>query len=162
MLVSSQGTSRVMPSVQPQICFPARSQLLEKIRSFCQENLRGHITDKGLHRKLVLAIDEAVANVIEHGFKRRNDGEETTIELSLSVKPDRVRVRIRDTGLPFDPRKRMEAGDADLNARHDSIPDRSHRGYGLQLIRLIMDEIDYERTPKGENILQLTKHLKRD
>ncbi len=150
-----------MEAVQPQICFPARSQFLEKIRSFCQEALRPHVADKGLHRKLILAIDEAVANVIEHGFACRGDGEDTTIELSISLEPDRIGVRIRDCGRPFDPRAKLDAVQEDPGASGGSGPYFFHRGYGLQLIRLIMDEIDYERTPNGENILHLTKHLKK-
>jgi len=35
------------------------------------------------------------------------------------------------------------------------------RGFGLHLIRLVIDKIDYERTPEGENVLVLTKHLRK-
>lgn len=167
-----------MEAVAPRISFPAKSQCLESIRAFCREILESHTRDQQLHRKLVLAIDEAVANVIEHAYSRTDGDVVSTIELSIEVHQDRIVVRILDRGIPFDPRAvstnperpaKAPASPADLppaevmispSARR-SISSFHRRGFGLQLIRLIMDEIDYQRTPHGENLLILTKRLRK-
>jgi anti-sigma regulatory factor (Ser/Thr protein kinase) len=169
-----------MEAVAPRISFPAKSTCLESIRAFCREILESHTRDQQLHRKLVLAIDEAVANVIEHAYSRSDGEVVSTIELSIEVHQDRIVVRILDRGVPFDPRtaeakaerqgKAAPSGDTALmppaevlvtpSARR-TISSFHRRGFGLQLIRLIMDEIDYQRTPHGENLLILTKRLRK-
>lgn len=169
-----------MEATSPRICFPARSQCLERIRNFCREILQVHTPDQGLHRKLVLAIDEAVANVIEHAYSATNGEGVSTIELSIEVRPEKIIIRILDHGIPFDP----SAGEGDGKQTFEgngesgtvlpgttevevspsarrSLSNFHRRGFGLQLIRLIMDEIDYKRTPQGENLLVLTKRLKK-
>jgi anti-sigma regulatory factor (Ser/Thr protein kinase) len=170
-----------MEAVAPRISFPAKSQCLESIRAFCREILESHTHDQQLHRKLVLAIDEAVANVIEHAYSRTDGDVVSTIELSIEVHKDRIVVRILDRGIPFDPRAgstkserpakapASPAETAHLPPDEDmvtpsarrSISSFHRRGFGLQLIRLIMDEIDYQRTPHGENLLILTKRLRK-
>ncbi len=167
-----------MEAVAPRISFPAKSQCLETIRAFCREILESHSQDQHLHRKLVLAIDEAVANVIEHAYSRSDGDVVSTIELSIEVRQDRIVIRILDRGVPFDPRaaessREKPAGDAAPEAEavpaevtitpaaRRTISTFHRRGFGLQLIRLIMDEIDYQRTPHGENLLILTKRLRK-
>jgi anti-sigma regulatory factor (Ser/Thr protein kinase) len=168
-----------METIAPRICFPARTQCLELIRSFCREILEGHACEPQVYRKLILAIDEAVANVIEHAYASDGVAAISTIELSIDVQPDRVVARILDRGRPFDPRgvdvysKAKELAEAHASrsreraspAEADSVKRPSARlatrGFGLHLIRLIIDEIDYQRTPDGENVLILTKHLRK-
>ena len=168
-----------METIAPRICFPARTQCLELIRSFCREILEGHACEPQVYRKLILAIDEAVANVIEHAYAPDGDPAISTIELSIDVQPDRVVARILDRGRPFDPRtveactKTKELAEAHANRCRERAnqaggdpPKRpsarlATRGFGLHLIRLIIDEIDYQRTPDGKNVLILIKHLRK-
>jgi anti-sigma regulatory factor (Ser/Thr protein kinase) len=155
-----------METVAPRIRIPARSHCLEQIRNFCGEILRGTI-ERELYRKMILAIDEAVANVIEHAYDTCPCGDPSTIEVELQVHPGRVVVRIVDHGIPFDPTKGPPAGRAGEDGlAASSVADGAtkvaafHRkGYGLQLIRLIMDKIEYYRTSGGENVLVLTKNI---
>src|SRR5215468_2390819 len=93
-----------MEAVSPRICIPARSHCLQEIRSFCREILEGRALDRQLHRRLVLAIDEAVANVIEHAYLENQGGDSSVVELSLELHAERIVVRIVDHGIPFDPR----------------------------------------------------------
>ncbi len=168
-----------METIAPRICFPARTQCLELIRSFCREILEGHACEPQVYRKLILAIDEAVANVIEHAYASDGVAAISTIELSIDVQPDRVVARILDRGRPFDPRgvdvnskakglaevhasrSRERASPAEADSAKRSSARLAARGFGLHLIRLIIDEIDYQRTPDGENVLILTKHLRK-
>ena len=160
-------------SATPTICIPAKSQSQERVRCFCRAILENHTVDTPLRRKLVLAIDEAVANVIEHAYEKSGEKSPSTIELSFELRPDRIVVRILDRGDPFDPRRQPEPSerrpaesvkDEGLDLRvgvrrtGSSFP---RRGFGLRLIRLIMDEIEYQRTPHGENLLTLTKRIRK-
>jgi anti-sigma regulatory factor (Ser/Thr protein kinase) len=168
-----------MEAIAPRIRFPARTQYLKIIRSFCREVLGGNGEEK-VHRKVVLAIDEAIANIIEHAYAGDRFCAGASIELSIEVQSDRIVASIIDRGPPFDPRSVWQAVKANGGAAPAAAaaapegrppvgaegqprgPQRfPQRGFGLHLIRLIVDEIDYRRTPEGENLLVLTKHLKK-
>jgi serine/threonine-protein kinase RsbW len=93
-----------------------------------------------------LAVEEAIANVIVHGYKRRG-GE---IDISCSANRDRVMVQITDAAPRFDP---LSLPEPDLDG---SLEERSIGGLGVFLIRQVMDEISY-RYENGRNILLLIK-----
>ena len=98
-------------------------------------------------RRMVLAIDEALSNVIEHASLKESSKE---IELSLEIADDKIVAEIVDSGIPFDP------------CPYNLSPDRRaypRRGFGLYLIHMIIDQIHYERTSDGRNVLTLTKSM---
>ena len=94
---------------------------------------------------LELALTEALANVIRHAYA----GDPTQrIDLELEVSADRTTVTITDSGAPFDP--------------HDYEPapldtPRSG-GYGVHLMREVMDEVAAGASPEGGTQLRLTKY----
>ena len=94
---------------------------------------------------LELALTEALANVIHHAY----GGDPTQrIDLELQVSPSRTTVTITDSGAPFDP------------AAYEPAPLDTPRsgGYGVHLIREVMDEIAASATPDGGTRLRLTKY----
>lgn len=97
-------------------------------------------------RRMVLAIDEALSNIIEHGHM--DEGE--TIELTLDISLDEITVMLRDSGIAFDPCSSQR------QPQQESYP---RRGFGLYLIRLIVDELQYKRSDDGFNVLSLIKRL---
>jgi anti-sigma regulatory factor (Ser/Thr protein kinase) len=150
-----------MHATASSIRVPAETQCLEQIRSYCRCALET-LTDRRLRSRLVLAIDEAAANVIEHAYSGR-PGPGRTIEVAVERVPDRIVIRIIDRGIPFDPRQAdpdCPFADKDLypGTRRSTTHFPRH-GFGLRLIRTIMDEIDYRRTADGENELILTKNI---
>ena len=66
------------------------------------------------------------------------------------MSPDEITVMLRDSGFAFDP--------ATIKAEPQtgSFP---RRGFGLYLIRLIVDELQYERTEDGYKVLILVKRF---
>src|SRR2546422_9421083 len=135
-----------MEAIAPRVCFPAQSECLERIRAFSREVLAAHCDPK-LGRMLVLAIDEAAANVIEHAYKSAGSFQVPMIELSIDVQADRILIRLLDRGRPFDPTQapccsqaRYEGSAALLESARAGIgPDDPRargpkRGFGLQLI----------------------------
>jgi len=100
-------------------------------------------------RELELAVDEAVTNIMLHGYTSL----EGLIRLSCQRDGDMVRIRIEDEAPPFDP---TEVPEPDLGGDADERP---IGGLGIHFIRKMTDEIRYERT-EGRNILILGKRIK--
>jgi serine/threonine-protein kinase RsbW len=117
----------------------------------CRQFVEGACRRAGLHREacldLVLAVDEACSNIIEHGYRSAADG---TIQLLFEGDDGEARVTIRDHGAPFDPR---EALLADLDAPWQR---RRIGGLGWHLIRQAVDEVRYDHDAEG-NRLTLVK-----
>jgi anti-sigma regulatory factor (Ser/Thr protein kinase) len=96
-------------------------------------------------QKLILAVDEAVANVIRHAYKNCYDQE---IELNCRIDGDQMEFTLLDQGEPPDPARICG----------QPLNDILLSGRGTHLIKAIMDEMCYERVPGG-NQLRLVKHL---
>lgn len=94
---------------------------------------------------LELALTEALANVIHHAY----GGDPTQrIDLELQVGAGRTTVTITDAGAPFDPHN------------HEPAPLDTPRsgGYGVHLMREVMDEVAASMAPGGGTRLRLTKY----
>ncbi len=94
-----------------------------------------------------LAVHEACTNIVEHAYAGRNDGR-IKIALMLDEQPRRLVVDIHDTGGSFDI----------TQAREPNLDDAQLHGYGLFLIRNLMDEMSYTPGPSN-NRWHLVKHL---
>ena len=96
---------------------------------------------------LQLAAHEACANIIDHAYvgdlERR-----ILVTLTLFECPRRLIIELHDTGYSFDPAAIPEPN---LDEAHD-------HGYGLFLMRSLMDEVTYASQPEG-NHWALVKHL---
>ena len=95
---------------------------------------------------LALALAEALDNVIEHALAGK-PGEEILVE--AAVEGDGVRLEVRDRGPAFDPTTAPDPS---------PVPPEERRfgGFGLRLVRALVDEMRYERR-EGENRLLLLK-----
>jgi serine/threonine-protein kinase RsbW len=95
---------------------------------------------------LQLAVEEAIANTILHGY--RDTTGEVTIVIHATQKA--VQVRIEDHAPPFDPLSLPEPErGSDLAKRHVG-------GLGIYLMRQVVDEVRYQYI-EGKNVLTLTK-----
>lgn len=106
--------------------------------------------EKGLARKLRLAVEEAVVNVIDYAYPAGMEGD---IEIRFMSDGETLKTVIVDSGVAFDPTMK-ERADTTLSAQ-----DRQIGGLGILLVRELMDSINYERI-NGQNILTLNKKLK--
>lgn len=93
---------------------------------------------------LELALTEVLANVIEHGYGGRGDGE---IGVAVGTAPGAMTVRVRDWGRRFDP---AEYAPRDLD-------DPGEGGYGVFLIEQLTDAVTREPQPDGGTLLTLVK-----
>jgi anti-sigma regulatory factor (Ser/Thr protein kinase) len=100
---------------------------------------------------LTLALEEAVSNVIRHGYGERPDG---PISVAFCATGESIVVTVEDAAVGFDPLKHPEP---DLTVPVDARP---AGGMGVYLIKRLMDEVDY-RVDDGRNVLMLTKRIRR-
>ncbi len=128
--------------VEPQV--GEVSRLIDWVESCCAaEGLAEDLTFK-----LTLALEEAVANVISHAFLGLPPPH--SIKVRLDITAQSVSAEIIDNGRPFDP---TAAPDPDLSL---ALEERSPGGFGIHLMRGMMDRVDYRRGD-GNNILRLEK-----
>lgn len=128
--------------------FPGEYKSLEKISEFVVEAAHQAGLDSHETYQVDLAVDEACCNIIDHAYGGEGLGE---MQISVEIKPDKLTVILVDRGQPFDPSKVPEPK---LDIPLEQV---KRRGAGFYLIRKIIDELHYERTPQGKNIMVLVK-----
>jgi len=72
---------------------------LAVIRGFVEDTAAALDVGPGLIVDMVQAVDEAVTNVIVHGYR----GQPGDIEIEMDREQDALVVRLRDHAFPFDP-----------------------------------------------------------
>jgi serine/threonine-protein kinase RsbW len=123
---------------------------LGMVRKFVLDQLAGSpLVDKERHL-VTLAVDEAVANIIQHAYGEQPDGD---VEITMDVDEERLMIVLRDAGAKFDPRGKS---DVDLD---EHISAGKKRGLGIFLIRKIMDEVSYNYVQGVRNELTLLKRF---
>ena len=123
---------------------------VSKLSSFLKSVVVKINIDPSLARKLRLAVEEAVVNVIDYAYPADTEG---SIEVRMMWDGKKLKVMIIDSGVPFDPTVR-EKTDTTLSAEERQIG-----GLGILLVRELMDAMNYERMD-GKNVLTLMKELK--
>jgi serine/threonine-protein kinase RsbW len=93
-----------------------------------------------------LAVREAVANAVVHGNGR---DESKAVEVGFTTSGAGLVVTVCDQCEGFDP-----ARVADPTARENLL---KTSGRGILLIRSLMDEVAWERHPRGGTVVRMTK-----
>jgi serine/threonine-protein kinase RsbW len=122
-------------------------------RDFLKGNCDGWpgITN-GILYDIQLAVDEACANIITHGYKNMEPG---LIILDLELNPDCLRIDLTDFGYAFDP------ADAPAPDFFALIEGKKCGGFGVYFIKKLVDSLEYSATLDG-NKMTLTKYLATD
>jgi anti-sigma regulatory factor (Ser/Thr protein kinase) len=95
-----------------------------------------------------LVLEELIVNTMNYGY---DDDERHEIEIALTSDADVFTVEIIDDGHAFNPLS--DAPEPDLDAE---IADRPIGGLGIHLMRVMMDEVHYQRE-QDKNYLTLIK-----
>lgn len=90
---------------------------------------------------LSLFIEELAGNEVQYAFK---PGEKRWLDLTIMDKPEKLIIRIRDNGSPFDPLAYLSAGEM--------------TGFGLVIVRKLAESIEYRRSMGLNNLIV---HLKK-
>jgi len=118
---------------------PAVLDSLDQVVAFVADIAHSSGLSGTRHRRLRLAVEEFVTNIVTHGFNGGAvDGE---LELLGGVEPDCVWLMLVDRGPPFDPNTISRPADLDM-----PLVQRRPGGLGLFLARNAADQIVYEHS----------------
>lgn len=120
---------------------------LAAIRRFIQETATALRADPAAIADAVVAVNEAVTNIIVHGYQDQPG----MIEIELRREVDTLVVRLYDQAPSFDP---LTVSPPDLTL---PLEKRPFGKMGVYMIRQLMDEVTHRVTPQGGNELTLIK-----
>jgi len=123
---------------------------LVTIRLLIEETTIDFGADADAVGELVLAVNEAVTNIIVHGYKERPG----SVRIELERRDEDIVIRLTDQAPPFDPTK-MPAVDISI-----PLDQREYGGMGVHMMREFTDELHYRAAPTGENELTFVKRMK--
>ncbi len=112
--------------------------------------LEGGINEPQIIEGIKLAIDEALTNIIKHAYQFRKGKK---IDIRLQFNGDRLTVILRDRGLSF---LWEEVPEPDLNRY---VREEREDGWGIFLIKNLMDEISYCPLKGTHNEMVMIKYL---
>ena len=121
---------------------------LKLIRSIIRDVAEYLDIEKRLVPNLVLAVNEACMNIIQHAYKNQSDRE---IGLKVYSIDEGVVFVLRDDAPCVEPAKIMPRDLSDIRPG----------GLGLHFINTIMDKIEYQAGQERGNTLVLTKYIQR-
>ena len=99
--------------------------------------------------QISLAVDEALCNVITHGYDRRPDGQLWINLWALDGTPAGLKIMIEDLAHQVNPN--------DIQPR--DLDDIRPGGLGVHIIREVMDEVTWERRSPAGMRLTMIKRL---
>lgn len=135
------------PERLAEIRFPARSQELKGIRQQVRATLEGLGCRRDFVDTTVLAVDEAVCNVLRHAYRGDESGE---VILEILRTGQTLMFRLIDFAAPVD----------SCVIKSRELDDLRPGGLGVYLIQEIMDTMTFRDPPAGAgNMLEMTRKL---
>lgn len=122
---------------------------LADIRAFVRDQLTTWEITPEITAQLCLAVDEAVTNIVMHGY----GGGAGPVDLTIERTDDGIVIRLEDRASPFDPTT-VPAPDLSV-----APPLRAPGGLGIHLIRTSVDALHHRALPGGGNVLTLIRNL---
>jgi anti-sigma regulatory factor (Ser/Thr protein kinase)/putative methionine-R-sulfoxide reductase with GAF domain len=113
-----------------ELVLPARGETLSEVRRVFRRWLRERGADTAEITEILLAVNEACANAVEHAYAPGP----AEFTLRASLEGGRLEVRIRDSGSWRAPRG-------------------NNRGRGLAIIEAAMDEVEVDRGERGTHVV---------
>ena len=141
--------TRYLKNMEKEIIISNKLEQISRITQFIEEIGMSLQLPPELTMGINLAIEEAVNNIIKHGYPEGQFGE---IILRVSFAPEELTFLIIDEGVPFD-LSRIKEQEAPLD-----VEQQLTEGLGLFLIRRTMDTVNYT-TIASQNYLALTKKI---
>jgi len=131
-----------------EITIPAEIDVIIPLRNLIEKIGLRYAFAKSTIYPTKLAVEEAVTNIIQHGYIDTSHGK---ITVQVFVQLDRLSIVLIDQGLSFDPRM---VNNPDIIQYIDK---GKRGGLGIFMIRRLMDEFQYAVTDRG-NEIRLTKY----
>lgn len=151
MTTNQQGHINIALADTIRLEIPATYKYL-RVLGDCLSSMVGNVDNSEepdiLSYNVQLAAHEICTNIIQHAYTQHPENERISISLTLYQNPRRLQIDLLDSGQPFDITNIKEP---------DLLAGQVH-GYGLFIVKNLMDEVDYTRLPKG-NHWRLVKNL---
>ncbi len=125
----------------------ASTEELEKIRKFVADHAREFGFGEADVSDITLCVDEACTNIIKHAYEWKKG---KPIHIQLAMKNNEMMVTIVDQGKPFDPDSYQ------VPTPEEQLSRKKRSGYGILLIRKLMDHVEYLNR-KSRNEIRMTK-----
>ncbi len=127
--------------------FPSDPKKLRMVRERVQDTCEDVGCTKKAISDVVIAVNEACMNIIQHAYKGEHSG---NIELEMQVLEDRLVIEITDYAEPVD-----------INLiKPRALEDIKPGGLGTHFMQEIMDEINYENlNDRTGNRLKMIKKI---
>lgn len=122
---------------------------LAAIRRFVEETVTAVYPNPDAISELIIALNEAVTNVIVHGYQ----GQPGAIEIAVESSERLLLVHIRDQAPFFDPTS-VSQPDVTL-----PLEKRPLGGMGVHMMRQFVDNLHYRAISSGGNELTLEKEV---
>lgn len=112
---------------------PAKHQYLYLVSALLEAFLTSHSLHEQVIYNIQLGVQEVCANVVDHAYKEITEG---LIKITIRLEKSNILiVELYDYGKVFDP----------TTIKTTSLDGQPHvRGYGLQLIKSLFDDVIYE------------------
>jgi anti-sigma regulatory factor (Ser/Thr protein kinase)/GNAT superfamily N-acetyltransferase len=130
---------------------PSEITYLPAIQAFAREFAREIGFNGNDQEMILLALEEAVTNVIEHAF----ESAEQSFQIIFEPSAGGIEIIVKDKGLPYDPRLVPEY------ETPDSIELVSPKGLGSLIMKKCVDEVSFHNLGKEGKELHLIKRLPR-
>ena len=99
---------------------------------------------------LKIAVAEACLNAIEHG---NNLNRNMKVVIDFAIAPEQLEIRVKDSGRGFFPK---EINKPDIKEKIYGS-DADYRGWGLYLIKHMVDELEYRDAKTGTHLRMVVK-----
>lgn len=124
---------------------------LAEVRAFVRDAVAGFGGSKRVADDLVQAVDEAVCNVMLHGYGH----EPGAIEIEAALRDRSIEIRLLDRAPTFDP----TAAPVPETSRPPVARRPGGMGVGVHLLRTMTDEVRHHVRPDGGNELTLVRSI---
>lgn len=134
--------------------FQARPEYLVLVRSFINCFARQLNLDSENALQLEICLDEACANSVEATQRKGAEIADPLVRIEINLNKKGVEVIVVDDGHDFTHKFQKAVPLTDMSDR------TKRRGYGLQIIKSLMDEVSYVHDPEMGNRLSLIKYFR--
>ncbi|MEQ9364699.1 MAG: ATP-binding protein [Leptospirales bacterium] len=128
---------------------------LSRVREALKDFL-GASFDRIDTNRIILSVDEALANIVEHSYEGKDGADAPPIDLRMERFPALVRFALEDRGPLFDP-TRLPKPNLEEHAKNTN-----EGGLGVFLYMTLMDRATHEAREGGGNRLVLEKKVPTD
>ncbi|MBE9531725.1 MAG: ATP-binding protein [Proteobacteria bacterium] len=136
-------------SINVTLSVPSDPKYLCTLRGSVENVLRSVEISDVERSRVILALDEAATNVIRHSCGCNPD---FNVELSIKATDKELIIELKDFG---------DCGtDFDLNKkRTKNIKNVTPGGFGVGIIKKVMDSVEFTSSPEKGNLLRMRKNI---